>query len=285
MAITDYFRKIASRPAEEVRKIIESSDPDQFAIVDVRQPEEYQESHLPGAKLIPLDDLPDQLEKLDPRKQTFVYCTAGVRSRAGAAILKRAGFAEVYSMEGGIRAWQGLVAEQLPEVGMTWFVSAQGSDELIGLAWLLEDGMRSFYLEIAKGLDKSEEAQLFMELAGAELHHKNALQKLYQQQSGKNAGLNFPAEILSNRPTEKYLEGGVLLSEAFSWAGKKDAKEILEFAMSLEVGSYDRYLSLRDYCKDESSREVFGLLAAEEKAHLKRLTRLFAQEPMVPNGN
>lgn len=275
MAITDYFRKIATRSADEVRKIIDTLDPDQFSIVDVRQPGEYQQGHLPGAKLIPLDDLPDQLEKLDPGKQTLVYCTAGVRSRAGAAILMRAGFTEVYSMQGGIRAWKGLVAEELPEVGKTWFLSAQGSDELIGLAWLLEDGMRSFYLEIAKGLDKSEGAQLFMELAGAELHHKNALQKLYQQQSGKEPGVNFPAEVLSNKPNEKYLEGGVLLSEAFSWAGKKDAREILEFAMSLEVGSYDRYLSLRDYFKDESSREVFGLLAAEEKAHLKRLASLF----------
>jgi rhodanese-related sulfurtransferase/rubrerythrin len=275
VAITDYFRKIASRSADEVRKIIDTLDPDQFSIVDVRQPGEYQQGHLPGAKLIPLDDLPDQLEKLDPGKQTLVYCTAGVRSRAGAAILMRAGFSEVYSMQGGIRAWKGLVAEELPEVGKTWFLSAQGSDELIGLAWLLEDGMRSFYLEIAKGLDKSEEAQLFMELAGAELHHKNALQKLYQQQSGKEPGGNFPADVLSNKPNEKYLEGGVLLSEAFSWASKKEAREILEFAMSLEVGSYDRYLSLRDFFKDESSREVFGLLAAEEKAHLKRLTSLF----------
>ena len=284
MAITDYFRKIASRSADEVRNIIDTLDPDQFSIVDVRQPGEYQQGHLPGAKLIPLDDLPDQLEKLDPGKQTLVYCTAGVRSRAGAAILMRAGFTEVYSMQGGIRAWKGLVAEELPEAGKTWFLSAQDSDELIGLAWLLEDGMRSFYLEIAKGLDKSEEAQLFMELAGAELHHKNALQKLYQQLSGKDPGGNFPADVLRNKPNEKYLEGGVLLSEAFSWAGKKDAREILEFAMALEVGSYDRYLSLREHFKDESSREVFGLLAAEEKAHLKRLTSLFEKSMSDTEG-
>lgn len=258
--------------------MIETLDSDQFSLVDVRQPGEFRQGHLPGAKLIPLDDLPDRLEELDPDKPVLVYCAAGVRSRAGAAVLTRAGFAEAYSMEGGIRAWKGLIAEELPEAGMTWFLSAQNAEELIGLAWLLEDGMRSFYLEIAKGLDRSEEAQLFMELAGAELHHKNALQKLYRQQSGKDAGANFPSEVLGNQPKEKYLEGGVLLSEAFSWASKKEAREILEFAMSLEVGSYDRYLSLRDHFKDESSREVFGLLAAEEKAHLKRLTRLFEKE-------
>lgn len=258
--------------------MIDSMDPDEFSLIDVRQPSEFKQGHLPGAKLIPLDDLPDRLEELDPGKPTLVYCTAGIRSRAGASILTRAGFSEAYSMEGGIRSWNGMVTEELPEVGVTWFLSAQTAEELTGLAWLLEDGMRSFYLEIAKGLDRSEEAQLFMELAGAELHHKNALVKLYRQQSGKEASANFPTDVLHNPPQEKYLEGGVPLSEAFSWAGKKNAKEILEFAMSLEVGSYDRYLSLRDHFRDESSREVFGLLAAEEKAHLRRLTQLFEEK-------
>ncbi len=274
----DYFRKIASRSAEDVRKTIDTMDPDEFSIVDVRQPGEYNQGHLPGAKLIPLDELPERLEELDPSKPTLVYCAAGVRSRAGASILTRAGFAEAYSMEGGIRAWKGLVAEELPATGMAWFLSAQSAEELIGLAWLLEDGMRSFYLEIAKGLDRSEEAQLFMELAGAELHHKNSLLKLYRQRIGKNAAANFPSDILHEQTKEKYLEGGVLLSEAFSWASKKEVSEILEFAMSLEVGSYDRYLTLRDHFKDESSREVLGLLAAEEKVHLKRLTKLFEKD-------
>ena len=279
MAITDYFRKIASRSADDVREMIDTMNPDEYSIVDVRQPGEYRQGHLPGAKLIPLDDLPERLEELDPSKPTLVYCAAGVRSRAGASILTRAGFAEAYSMEGGIRSWKGLIAEELPEAGMTWFNSARNSEELIGLAWLLEDGMRSFYLEIAKGLDRSEEAQLFMELAGAELQHKNALLKLYRQQNDRDPGANFPAGVLGEQPLEKYLEGGVLLSEALAWSAKKSAKEILEFAMSLEVGSYDRYLTLRDQFKEESAQEVFGLLAAEEKVHLKRLTRLFEKDP------
>ena len=279
MAIRDYFRKIATRSADHVRAMIDTKNPDEYSLVDVRQPDEYRQGHLPGAKLIPLDDLPEHLEELDPSKPTLVYCAAGVRSRAGASILTRAGFAEAYSMEGGIRSWKGMIAEELPAAGMIWFNSARNTEELIGLAWLLEDGMRSFYQEIAKRLERSEGAQLFMELAGAELHHKNALLKLYRQQNGKDAGINFPADILHEQSKEKYLEGGMLLSEALSWAGKKDEGEILEFAMSLEVGSYDRYLTLRDHFKDENFREVFGLLAAEERAHLKRLAGLLEKEP------
>jgi rhodanese-related sulfurtransferase/rubrerythrin len=279
VAITDYFRKIASRSSADVRKMIETKEPDEYYIVDVRQPDEYKRGHLPGAKLIPLDDLPDRLGELEPGKTTIAYCAAGVRSRAAASILTRAGFSQAYSMEGGIRAWKGLVAEELPEAGMTWFLSARDAEELIGLAWLLEEGMRSFYLQIATGLNKNEEKQLFLELAGAERHHENALLKLYRQLTGNDAGESFPTDVLHEQPKDNYLEGGVLLSAAIEWAGNKDAKEILEFAMSLEVGSYDRYLALREQFQDESSREVFGLLAAEEKAHLKRLSALFEKSP------
>jgi len=279
VAITDYFRKIATRSSAEVRKLIETKGPDEYSLIDVRQPDEYKRGHLPGAKLIPLDDIPDRLGELEPDKPTIVYCAAGVRSRAATSILTRAGFSEAYSMDGGIRAWKGLVAEELPETGMTWFRSARNAEELIGLAWLLEEGMRSFYLEIATALDKKEETHLFLELAGAEHHHENALLKLYRQLSGQDAGENFPADVLHEQQQESYLEGGVPLGEALAWAGGKSGKEILEFAMSLEVGSYDRYLALREQFQDERSREVFGLLAAEEKAHLKRLTGLFEKSP------
>jgi rhodanese-related sulfurtransferase len=42
-------------------------------LLDVRQPKEYEESHLPGATLIPLPELPDRMSELDPDKTTFVY--------------------------------------------------------------------------------------------------------------------------------------------------------------------------------------------------------------------
>ena len=43
-------------------------------------------------------------------------------------------------MEGGIRAWKGLVAEGIPEAGMAYFSPATRPEEMIALAWLLEDG-------------------------------------------------------------------------------------------------------------------------------------------------
>jgi hypothetical protein len=72
-----------------------------------------------------------------------------VRSRAAAAILAGAGFRKVASMEGGISAWDGLVAAGPPEAGMARFAAAASAEELIALAWYLEAGSRTFYGRIA----------------------------------------------------------------------------------------------------------------------------------------
>ncbi len=54
MGITDYFRPVQAWSAQEVREFLKNNDPDQYNLVDVRQPEEYEKGHLPGARLIPL---------------------------------------------------------------------------------------------------------------------------------------------------------------------------------------------------------------------------------------
>jgi rhodanese-related sulfurtransferase len=73
MGIADYFRPVQTWPPPKVREFLKSNDPDRYNLVDVRQPEEYEKAHLPGARLIPLGDLPERLAELDPHKPTIVY--------------------------------------------------------------------------------------------------------------------------------------------------------------------------------------------------------------------
>jgi rhodanese-related sulfurtransferase len=44
-----------------------------YNLIDVRTPEEYEQGHLPGARLIPIGELADRLSELDPKKTTVVY--------------------------------------------------------------------------------------------------------------------------------------------------------------------------------------------------------------------
>ncbi|MCG8619997.1 MAG: hypothetical protein MI802_27570 [Desulfobacterales bacterium] len=66
------------KPADSIdyhktRDIIDGSGPDEVTILDVRQPNEYEGSHIPGAKLIPLPELPDRLAEIDRGKPVLVY--------------------------------------------------------------------------------------------------------------------------------------------------------------------------------------------------------------------
>lgn len=67
-----FFTPVDSRKSNEVQELIKNSNED-IQIVDVRQPSEYQRSHIAGAKLIPLPLLDDSLDQLDPEKPVVVY--------------------------------------------------------------------------------------------------------------------------------------------------------------------------------------------------------------------
>jgi len=67
------FAKNENISPDETRKYLDSVPPGSVQLVDVRQPGEYQQSHIPGAKLIPLGELPARLGELDPAKETIVY--------------------------------------------------------------------------------------------------------------------------------------------------------------------------------------------------------------------
>lgn len=74
-------------------------------IVDVRERWEWEIGRLPGARLIPLSELEDQITSLDPQRDVVVYCHRGTRSMFAARQLMDAGFAHVANLEGGIDRW------------------------------------------------------------------------------------------------------------------------------------------------------------------------------------
>ncbi|MGZ3525213.1 MAG: ferritin family protein [Thermodesulfobacteriota bacterium] len=202
-----------------------------------------------------------------------------MRSRAAASILTGAGFKEVHSMQGGIRAWEGFVAEGIPEAGMAYFSPATRPEEMIALAWLLEDGSCKFYESVAKMIEDQEAKGLFENLKRSEENHKTTLWKMYEELSGKAPAPEFPGNVISKEPRGDVMEGGMLISEALKWSKGKTLKEILELSISLETNSYDLYLKMERKVESRSSKQVFETLSEEEKKHLEQLTSLFLKKP------
>lgn len=74
-------------------------------VLDVRTVEEWNDFHVPGTTLIPLDELESRLGEVPADRQILVVCNSGNRSQVGRDILLQAGF-DAVSMEGGLKAWR-----------------------------------------------------------------------------------------------------------------------------------------------------------------------------------
>jgi rhodanese-related sulfurtransferase len=74
-------------------------------MLDVREPSEWVEFHIPGATLIPLGELETRLAEVPKDQPVVVVCRSGNRSATGRDILLQNGFSEVTSMAGGMNAW------------------------------------------------------------------------------------------------------------------------------------------------------------------------------------
>ena len=73
MGVLDYFKSIPSMTADDARQFLAEKHPDEYNLIDVRQPGEYEGDHIPGANLIPMAELKDRMDEIDPDKPTLVY--------------------------------------------------------------------------------------------------------------------------------------------------------------------------------------------------------------------
>jgi rhodanese-related sulfurtransferase len=73
-------------------------------VLDVREPDEYEDGHVPGAVPMPLATVPDHVDQVPTTGPVYVICAAGARSRRAAEFLRGAG-ADAINVAGGTRAW------------------------------------------------------------------------------------------------------------------------------------------------------------------------------------
>lgn len=86
-----------------------------FLLLDVREPYEYDIAHIPGAKLIPLGELPSRMSELDSAQMIALQCKTGRRSAQALRALQEAGFSKLVNVTGGIEAWANEVDPSVPK--------------------------------------------------------------------------------------------------------------------------------------------------------------------------
>lgn len=74
-------------------------------IIDVREPDEWQDGHIPGALHIPLGSLGARASEIEREREVIIVCRSGNRSSRATAALQRAGYSNVKNLSGGMISW------------------------------------------------------------------------------------------------------------------------------------------------------------------------------------
>ncbi len=257
---------------EELKRIIEMDKKGEYVLVDVRQPEEYEDGHIPGARLIPLGELEKRQNELERDRKIVTYCRSGHRSMGAATLLCGLGFKDVYTMEGGILNWNhetltGL-AEERPDL-------ITGKEEVGGIfmaALKMENGSNIFYLKAVEEVKSEKTVATFHKLAQIEEIHMKKIYNQYIKLLGKE---RLPSlDTLRQKLNSDYMEGGIKINKALFELEKfkfRDEMESLEIALEKEYLSYDFYKRMAGLMNDSDSRALLHELAGEERNHINNL--------------
>lgn len=97
---------LALAPDVNVETVAQIKDRPDVLVLDVREQWEYDEMHIPGITLIPMNSVPNRLSEIPKDKEVIVTCRSGNRSGQVVNFLREQGFTNVHNMTGGILAWQ-----------------------------------------------------------------------------------------------------------------------------------------------------------------------------------
>ena len=247
-----------------------------YLLVDVRQPEEYIQGHIPGSKLMPLDELESNLADLPGDKDLFFYCHSGARSQAAAIISldSEMPLRKVYNLIGGIMGWDGQSLADLPRVAI--FEKDASMPDLMLTAMGLEKAALRFYESVFKSHAKAPYAHILETLSLAEEAHARAIYT-YWQPTQKNP-LAFK-ELFESLDGE-ILEGGEKLMDAIqrlaSLAGQ-GCMALMEFALNIEIQAYDLYRNMANTLTEAAVQEAFLSISQMEKKHMELLAKVFKE--------
>jgi adenylyltransferase/sulfurtransferase len=107
------FTGVPELTVADVKRLIDSGKPP--VLLDVREPEEWEINRLPGARLIPLGNLPARVNELDSADELLVYCHTGMRSARAVQFLQQVGFKKAKNVAGGIDAWSNEIDPDCPK--------------------------------------------------------------------------------------------------------------------------------------------------------------------------
>lgn len=261
---------ILSMDAEALRNFMARHKERDYLLIDVRQPAEYGEQHIPGAQLFPFLELQSRVFELPDDRELIFYCRVGGRSLAAADLAEAAEVTErpIRHLEGGILAWDGRTLIDFPRTDLFRDV-ADPSDALM-LAMNLEKGAFRFYTALVERHGSTAFGGVAEELSKAETAHARTLYHFWE----KTVSDPKPFSDLFAELDGEIMEGGRSLAEVLGQLEQIEGDPcvpLLEVGMTVEYSAYDLYRNMAERTDDAEARQAFLTIAQAEKAHMRRL--------------
>lgn len=253
--------------ADELRELMASTRENRFALIDVRQPEEYTQAHIPGARLVPLMEVEADPEQIEAAEHTIFYCRSGGRSmRAAIRVVHARGLDNVYNLAGGMLGWNG---DSLPDVPNIQVFDLSGPlDQILLRAIELERGADLLYERLLSHFRGSAVEPILERLVGAEEAHGRALHHTLR--------VVAPDEPRSFEEIFSAARGDILESgETFDavWSRLNGSPQtdasLLELALEMELKAYDLYRNIAEGSDSAELRAILFDLAAQERQHVQ----------------
>lgn len=253
---------------DRLREYMARRQEDEYLLIDVRQPDEYSQGHIPGTVLIPLGEISERLQDLPVDKDVIVYCRSGKRSRAAALFISSRPHVAgtIFNLTGGILAWNGHLLPATPNLKVFDF---NGSDqEVLHRAMDLERGADRFYTALHERYQSVPWATSLAELAGAEEAHARLI---YQHWA---AGETSPAPFdqVYEQLAGDIVEGGYTCASLLSILEEQPlepCRSVLEMALMVEYSAYDLSRNIAHRFQGHLMERVFNSIAEAEKEHMR----------------
>ncbi len=157
-------------------------------------------------------------------------------------------------------------------MGMMLIKGDETPQDIIYLAYGLEEGLRQFYAGASQLAIETEVSAVLARLAEIEVRHKQKLFDLYKIVDGADMTIEGFEKKVSADLMEGGFDSGTLLEEMGPTF--KTAVDVLNFAMMLEAQGMDLYLRYAEKSENPKVQEILFDMAEDEKAHLKSLGNL-----------
>ena len=245
-----------------------------YLLIDVRQPREYAEGHIPGAQLIPLPEIENRIGELDSEQNLILYCRSGGRSAVAAALIKDIGPRQgrIYNLVGGIAGWDGKELKDIPHLEL--FPRDMPLAQTLFRAMNMEKGAWLFYQDLSQEYAGTELGDMVKDLGGMEEAHARSIFTYWSKHRPAPAAESF--EALFERLDGKIMEGGKPISAWMARLGRNPEDRtlrLLELACEIEYYAYDLYRGLAKRDADPEAVKTYLLLAEQEKAHVRVISK------------